>query len=335
MSGHGRKAMPNPVNREFVFDLASYARRGPGHRDRLTPAEVQHIRRTVDRVPEVMVKVLSRGATTVSAARRHVDYIDRKGEVPLETDEGVVRGRDAGLNAIEDWDLNVDQYRSTARLQARTTATPPRLVHKLMFSMPPGTPPQKVLVAVQRFCREEFALQHRYLMALHTDEPHPHVHVVVKAMSERGERLNIRNDTLRRWRAAFAQQLRDAGVPANATSRFARGITKPQKLDGIYRAAARGNSTHLRVRTEAVARDLDRSDLRDEEAKRNLMASRTLLQRLWDDVATTFKQDGRPDISTRITAFVRQMPPPDTEQAIIARELIRSRALEARDGPAR
>jgi len=328
--------MPNPANREFVFDLASYARRGPGHRDRLAPAQVEQIKRTVDRVPEVMVKVLSRGATTVSAVRRHVDYIDRKGEVPLETDDGVVLGRDAGLKAIEDWGLDVDEYRSTPRLQARAAPTPPRLVHKLMFSMPPGTPPQKVLVAVQRFCREEFASQHRYLMALHTDEPHPHVHVVVKAISERGERLNIRNDTLRRWRAAFAQQLRDAGVPANATSRFARGITKPQKSDGIYRAASRGDSTHLRVRRQAVAQNLERrSGLRDEQVKLNLIASRTLLQRLWGDVADTFTQHGRPDISTRIMSFVRQMPPPDTEQALIARELIRSRAVQARDGPAR
>jgi hypothetical protein len=29
-------------------------------------------------------------------------------------------------------------------------------VHKLMFSMPPGTPPQKVLEAVRNLCREEF-----------------------------------------------------------------------------------------------------------------------------------------------------------------------------------
>ena len=32
--------------------------------------------------------------------------------------------------------------------------------------------------------RDEFGLTHRYAMALHTDEPHPHVHVLVKAVSE-------------------------------------------------------------------------------------------------------------------------------------------------------
>jgi hypothetical protein len=30
---------------------------------------------------------------------------------------------------------------------------------------------------------------------LHTDEPHPHVHMVVKAVSEHGVRLNIRRAT--------------------------------------------------------------------------------------------------------------------------------------------
>ena len=44
--------------------------------------------------------------------------------------------------------------------------------------MPAGTAPDKVLTAVQGFCREEFGLKHRYVAALHTDEPHPHVHVM-------------------------------------------------------------------------------------------------------------------------------------------------------------
>jgi hypothetical protein len=42
-------------------------------------------------------------------------------------------------------------------------------------------------------------------MALHTEQGHPHVHVVVKAVSEQGARLNIRPATLREWRRDFAQ----------------------------------------------------------------------------------------------------------------------------------
>jgi len=36
--------------------------------------------------------------------------------------------------------------------------------------MPAGTPPEKVQAAVRNFAREEFALKHCYVMALHTDE---------------------------------------------------------------------------------------------------------------------------------------------------------------------
>jgi len=83
--------------------------------------------------------------------------------------------------------------------------------------MPRGTPSPKLLAAVRDFAREEFALKHRYAMVLHTDQDHPHVHLVVKAMSEEGRRLNIRKATLWEWRRDFARHLRAHGVAANAT----------------------------------------------------------------------------------------------------------------------
>ena len=99
---------------------------------------------------------------------------------------------------------------------------PPKLVHNLVFSMPKETPPDKLLRAVRKFSVERFALQHRYAMALHTDQANPHVHVVVKAVSEQGKRLNIRKSTLREWRQDFAKYLREYGVEANATERRTR-----------------------------------------------------------------------------------------------------------------
>jgi len=67
--------------------------------------------------------------------------------------------------------------------------------------MPPGTDPKRLLLAAQDFAMDEFALIHRYAMVLHTDEPHPHVHLVVKAMSEQGQRLRIDKAKLRSWRS--------------------------------------------------------------------------------------------------------------------------------------
>jgi hypothetical protein len=79
-----------------------------------------------------------------------------------------------------------------------------------------GTPPAKVLGAARNFAREEFALRHRYARVLQTDEPHPHVHVVLKAISEQGVRLHIQKATLRHGRAEFARHLRLLGVPAHS-----------------------------------------------------------------------------------------------------------------------
>ena len=42
-------------------------------------------------------------------------------------------------------------------------------------------------------------------MVPHTDEPHPHAHLVVKTVSEAGARLCIRKATLRGWRREFAR----------------------------------------------------------------------------------------------------------------------------------
>jgi hypothetical protein len=46
--------------------------------------------------------------------------------------------------------------------------------------------------AVRGLIANEFALKYRYAFTLHTDDPDPHVHLVVRAVSEQGQRLNIR-----------------------------------------------------------------------------------------------------------------------------------------------
>src|SRR5437762_1770342 len=154
-----------------------------------------------------------------------------------------------------------------------------------MFSMPPGTPPEKVREAVRNFAREEFWGQHRYAFVLHTDEPHPHVHLVMKAVSEQGVRLNIKKATLRHWRTEFAHHLTLLGVAANATERAVRGETRKAKKDGIYRASLRGESTYLRAQAEAVAAELLKGSIRVEAGKRKLVETRRAVEDGWRSVA--------------------------------------------------
>jgi hypothetical protein len=233
-----------------LLDIASYARRGPGQRDRLSTEEIQLITRTVRRTPEVMVKVLSRGGQDMKSVGKHFAYLSRKGDLEIETDDGRhIEGRGAEADLLEDWDLDIQEQRPTSSLGTGISRTVPKLVHKVLFSMPPGTPPKKVLEAVKVFAREEFGAKHRYAMVLHTDEPHPHVHMVVKAVSEDGARLNIRKSTLRDWRRQFARRLREEGIEANATERAVRFSTTAPISDGLYRVL---------MRSAALSPSLDR-----------------------------------------------------------------------------
>jgi hypothetical protein len=300
---------------EPLFDLVAYGRGGPGLAGgRLTPAQVEQIRRTVQRTPEAVVKVLPRGSNDLKAVGKHLDYVGRHGELDLETDDGErVSGR-IGKELLDDWDLDIDAVRRQGSLSARTDRKPPKLVHKLMFSMPPGTPPEKVLGAVRNFAREEFWGQHRYTFVLHTDEAHPHVHLVLKAISERGVRLNIRKATLRHWRSEFARNLRLLGVEANATERAVRGEIRNAKKDGIYRASQRGDSTYVRARAEAVTAELMKGNLHAGPGKFKLVDTRTDVEHGWRWVSDILVREGQRELAAQVTHFVEQMPQPRTER---------------------
>jgi hypothetical protein len=323
----------------MLFNLWSYGRPGSSRRDRLSPREIEQITLTVRRAPEVMVKVLNRGGQDLKAIRGHLSYLNRGGDLAIGTDDGEwLKGEGVESELLSDWDLELEEHRRRSKLGPREDRAPPKMVQKLLFSMPPGTPPRKVLEAVQGFAREEFALQHRYAMVLHTDEPHPHVHMVLKAMSEQGQRLNIRKATLRHWREEFARHLRALGVPANATPRYVRGETAPRKSDGIYRANLRGESTYMRERAEAVERERSQGGGRIESAntKARLVETRNRVRRGWWAVGEILMRDGMPDLAAQATRFAEQMPPPMSDRECLAAKLVeRIRSERSREGPSR
>jgi len=307
-----------------LLDIASYARRGPGHRDRLSPAEVQQIARTVRCTPEVMVKVLSRGGQDLGAVRRHLDHLRLRddGELELETDDGQrLSGEGVSKDLLEDWDLDLEEHRRQSDLDARRSRSP-KLVHKLMFSMPAGTPPEKVLTAVRNFAQEEFWGQHRYAFVLHTDEAHPHVHLVLKAVSEQGVRLNIKKATLRRWRSEFARNLRALGVEANATERAVRGENRKAKKDGIYRASQRGDSTHIRNRVEAVAKQPIKDDRGFDLGKARLLDTRKEVEHGWRAVSEILDRQGQSALAGQVRQFTDRMASPITDKERLAAQVL-------------
>src|ERR1700735_2450382 len=232
---------------------------------------------------EVLVKI-SGGGRDADGVQAHFEYIDRHGKLDIETDQGeVLRGKTAATELINDWALDYGAVpgapHSRSKVGPDGKRWQPRQAFNIVLSMPVGTPPEKVLKAVKKFAREEFAHQHRYAMALHADEKgrhgmHPHVHLVVKAEHEyEGKRLNPRKADLQRWRERFADHLVELGVAATATRREDRGFVKTNKKTPIFRAAHRqrqaarpgggpayitpaGDSVFMRRKLEAVKREL-------------------------------------------------------------------------------
>lgn len=321
---------------EPLLNIASYARGGPRAADRLTPSQIEHIRLTVNRTPEAVVKVLLRRSNDLIAVGKHIDYIGRRGNLELEGDDGErLQGR-VGAALLEDWDLDIDDVRRQGSLAAASKRNPPKIVHKLMFSMPPGTPPQKVLSAVRNFAREEFYGQHRYAIVLHTDEPHPHVHLVLKAVSEEGVRLNIKKATLRHWRSQFARHLRGLGVAANATERAVRGESRSAPKDGIYRATLRSDSTYLRAMAEVAAKGMIvGGGARTEAGKRTLLETREAVRLGWQSVANNLVAYGDRKLAAEVIDFVGGLAPPLTAQERLAQSIREFARVSPRRGRVR
>ena len=318
--------MPHRRSRErsdlSFLELVSHGRRAPSNRQaRLLPGQIEQIARTVRRTPEVMVKV-SGGGQSAKAVAAHFQYIGRQ-EFEIETDDGEhLKGKGAAKSLIEDWELELDAAESRSAYRGKSGRIPTKLVHNIVLSMPAGAPAAGVLEASRAFAREQFALKHRYALALHTDEAHPHVHLVVKAMSEQGKRMNIRKQTLRDWRRQFASHLRAQGIAANATERAARGVTRPQKRDDIYRAMREGRSTHVHGRAQAVAAGLRTGNLQVEKGKCRMLNTRREVLGRWSEVQDALRAEGRVGLANEVERFVAGMPAPRTEREWLALALI-------------
>jgi type IV secretion system T-DNA border endonuclease VirD2 len=202
--------------------------------------------RIVRGAPEVVVKVTGRqkGAAHVKA---HLDYIGRKGEIDIETRDGEL------LTSKDDIAERAEEWSDTLQWRSRPTVSSVSMI----FSMPEGTDPDKVLGAVRALAHSELSDNHDFVLALHTDTPRPHVHLTVQAEGLDRMRFNPRPVQLNRFRERFAQALRERGVAAEATPRRARG-------HGVAGSSMALVKLRARLRNEG-SRQLTDSDRRTNE----------------------------------------------------------------------
>lgn len=304
------------------------------------------LRRTVSRAPEVVIKVKGSRRSrdddrdAIAGVLRYMMYISRNGRLKTVDEQGgSIDGQTAVRDAHASWDLDMQRMRS-----GRGDDLHPSF--NIIFSMPARTDPDKMLEAVQGFARQHFE-GHQYVMTLHTqetdpaDDPpaHPHVHLVLRAEDENGQRIYIRKGTLRGWREAFAAELRARGIEANATSRAERGKSF-KSIDGaewhIEKRAQAGKGRPSKARAArllAAARDLENGTSLPKPWEIAMAARRRDVVRELTESAERLRQEGDIELADHVERFIRDMPVLDTEQRKMQRALVKQvrERLQAQD----
>ncbi len=270
----------------MLFARAKPGPRHPGRGVRIPTSDAvrREVRLAVKRAPQVMVKVTG-GGRGMAVIRAHMNYIDREGDGLIDQDGERHQGREARREIARQW------AREGTPIPERSDR---REAFNIMCSMPAGTDSKKLLGAVQAVAERQFA-SHKYVMALHTHQANPHVHLLVRAESDIGVRLNPRKADLHEWRMEFAAELRERGIAVAASRQAARGVVR--NYPNIWQAKAQGEG---RLRNQ-------RPGHKDGQVARDTRADAL---HAWSGVATALAQSDKwedRDLSKQVSAFVNTM----------------------------
>ncbi|MCV2503587.1 MAG: traS protein [Neisseriaceae bacterium] len=191
---------------------------------------------SADNAPQVVVKIPRRHGNSkgLNGITNHLDYISRNGELEVEDQDGnIYHGKEEQKEIIQDLKkLGIPQ--ESKRREAIN----------FVFSMPPKTDPIKLKNAVRNFAQEQLK-NHPYYFTLHTDEPHPHVHLCAIIEGKNGKRLHISKPDLMEYRIQFADHLRDQGIQCTATYRIHQGKERKYQNSTIEHIKKRGGISYV------------------------------------------------------------------------------------------
>lgn len=254
----------------------------------------QKLDATLKKRPEVMVKITGNGKS-IRQVKNHLDYISRNGELTLEDQDGnFIEGKAAVRDLRDDW--------RDGRGLIPEEEGKRRETFNVVLSMPPGTDRLGVTRAARDFAAEKFGGRYDYVFATHSDDDHPHVHLVVKARGIDGKYLNPRKADLQKWRESFAEKLREHGIEANATKRKVRGVVKRQTKKNVLEAKKRGVEL-------PHAHDPNHNPANPYEGKN--AAKHAEVQEIYAELRKGLQASDKPAdkaLAARIAAFQEQMP---------------------------
>ena len=280
-----------------------------------------------------MVKVTGR-TRGGAQLRAHLDYISRNGQLELEGADGaLIVGRRDVADLADDW--------AAAALIDRPRRKDSPVSPSVILSMPAGTNEMAVRDAARSFAADMFTGRHDYVFTLHTDTPRPHVHMSICSRGHTGERLNPKKADLELWRQTFAQALRARGVEAEATPRRARGVTRKAERTPLRKIRDRqeaGGGPMAQVRRQAYREAAGAAFQGQSERtpwEQRIVARQQAVRDLYLAQARLLGRSDDPmdrALASKVEAFVRGMPQPDTQRLALARELrATNQAMRRRD----
>jgi hypothetical protein len=196
----------------------------------------------------------------------------------------------------------------------------------LLFSAKAGTDPEAVKAAA-RAVLEEKAHGHKYAFAHHGDTQHVHVHVMVQAVSDIGERLNFKKADLYEWREAFAEKARENGIAMVATRRQEHAKPRPYTKEHAGALKRAQQDTGYSVSSATENRVLDkRSGMIDPETSRRDGSS---IGAVWTQTARAMEAAGvEPSFvanadrfADNVVQFVQKPVVPQQQRAITRADL--------------
>ncbi len=302
----------------------------------ISAADKARLARVVRGAPEVMVKVskpakMDKHGNPIQVNRQtegarvaaHFDYISRNGKLELENGLGdMVTGKAATAALCAEWMQNHDEDRANGLASDRT-----RITTSIVFSMPGNTNASAVKDAVRALAQQEFGGRHDYVMALHTDTKHPHVHLTLRTVGHDGIKLNLRKADLQHLRDTFAAILRQRGIEAESTPRSARGVTRRGERTPVYKIRQRGEAVAVdKAKQREVRRDVadHGGQLPDRPWDTAIVARRNRVMTTYSAAAAILAQS--PDPADRALAraterFAAGLTDVTTERVALAQEV--------------
>ncbi|MDU9006883.1 relaxase/mobilization nuclease domain-containing protein [Sedimentitalea todarodis] len=302
----------------------------------ISAADKARLARVVRGAAEVMVKVskparMDKHGNPIQVNRltegvrvsAHLEYISRNGKIELETSQGDrVAGKSATAELFADWMQSHDEDRANGLATDRT-----RITTSIVLSMPGNTNSSAVKDAVRALAEQEFGGQHDYVMALHTDTKHPHVHLTVRTVGHDGVKLNLRKADLQHLRDTFAAKLRQRGIEAESTPRSARGVTRRGERTPVYKIRQRGEVVTVdKAKRREVRRDVaDHGGwIPDQSWDDAIVARRNRVMNTYSAAAAVLAQSSDPEdraLAKDVESFSRRLTDVTTERAELARDM--------------